>query len=201
MTVINYVAAWVTFCIVAMGLAAQDIHLVWRQELRFILVPWKLSVFVPAIVFVTFAGPFTNDETWDTCTGGGMSLLAFLTSGWAVGTMYKVIVGQRSKSQMVVALAITLFSSSWFYDAYLLWRDGAYTSRWWSNLVLSPVIYLCAGLLMNLESRGSGVGLACTRSNWPQIEDSGISMGMTLVAIPIVLVATFVLVAFVRWDL
>jgi hypothetical protein len=32
-------------------------------------VPWKLRLFVPALLFVTFAGRFTNDETWDVVTG------------------------------------------------------------------------------------------------------------------------------------
>jgi hypothetical protein len=46
---------------------------------------------------------------------------------------------------LVVAIALVLLSSSWFYDSYLLWRDRVYTPRWAGDLVLSPFIYLAAG--------------------------------------------------------
>jgi hypothetical protein len=44
----------------------------WREYLSFHGVPWKLCLFVPALLFVTFAGRYTNDETWDLVTGSGM---------------------------------------------------------------------------------------------------------------------------------
>ena len=59
------------------------------------------------------------------------------------------------------------------FVAWLLWRDGSYTVRWWSNLMLSPIIYVAAGLLWNLEGVAQTrfderrVRLSFTRADWP----------------------------------
>lgn len=195
----RYVLGWLSFCLLALGLATR-LELDLAAELRFLLVPWKLAVFLPAIAFVTFAGRFTDDETWDVVTGFGMSALTFLSSAWAVGTLWKVLTGERPWFAALVALAACLFASSWFYDGYLLLRDGAYTHRWLGNLRLSPIIYGCAGLLMNLEARGRGVGLAFTRPDWPALRSEQVSLPMAAAGVPLVALAAFVLVAFVRWD-
>jgi hypothetical protein len=197
----RYVVGWLSFCGLAVALAVKDVRPTWSDELAFLLVPWKLALFLPAIVFVTFAGRFTDDETWDVVSGGGMSLLTFLTAGWAVGTVFKVGAGTRPLSHLVVALALALFSSSWFYDGWLLLRDGAYTHRWKGNLLLSPIIYACAGLVLNLEVRaqGFGFGFSFTRGDWPRPASTGASWLLAAVALPLVLVAAYVLVAFVGW--
>lgn len=153
-----YLILWLGFCALAAGVAVKrrkNLLPEWRRYLRFLLIWWKVSVFVPAFVFVTFAGSYTDDETWDVISGGGMSVLTFLTASWSLGTIYKVFRRQRPLSYLIVALALWLFSSSWFYDGYLLLRDGAYTQRWLGNLVLSPIIYLCAGLFWSLEPKTS----------------------------------------------
>jgi hypothetical protein len=155
----NYMAMWTAVCLVAAAILVWDRRRLvpeWRGYLRFLAVPWKLCLFVPALLFVTFAGRFTNDETWDVVTGAGMAILTFLTAPWAIGLIYQVLVGRRPVRYLIVAIALLLFSSSWFYDGYLLWRDGVYTRRWLGNLMLSPFIYLAAGLLWNLESKDSG---------------------------------------------
>lgn len=197
----GYVAMWVLFCGLALVVAVREVRLVWADELAFLLVPWKLVLFVPAILFVTFAGHFTNDETWDVVTGAGMSLLTFTTSAWAMGTGYRVLTGQRPLSWLVVVLAVALFSSSWFYDGYLLLRDGAYTHRWLGNLMLSPIIYVCAGLALNLEVRGRFLGFAFTRADWPRVVSGAVSGWLAAAAVPLVLVAAYVLVAFVGWRI
>ena len=137
---VKYFVAWVACSALGVALFVKDIRLSWRDEARFLLVPWKVALFGPAVVFVTFAGRYTDDETWDVTCGGGMAVLTVLTSGWSVGTVVKGCRGERPPSHLVVALIVALFSSSWFYDGYLLWRDGAYTHRWLGNLTLSPVI-------------------------------------------------------------
>jgi hypothetical protein len=147
----GYLATWVAFCLLAAGIAITSVRVSVPDAAAFLRVPWKLVLFVPAVVFVTFAGAFTDDETWDVVSGGGMALLTFLTSWWSVGVAVRALRGLVPLRYAVVALAVTLFSSSWFYDGYLLLRDGSYTSRWLGNLLLSPTIYLCAGLVMNLE--------------------------------------------------
>lgn len=198
---VRYVVGWLAFCLLAFVLAVKDVRPVWHDELRFLLVPWKLAVFGPAIVFVTFAGRFTDDETWDVVSGGGMSLLTFLTAGWSLGTLFKVMTGERPLSHAVVALGIALFASSWFYDGYLLLRDGAYTHRWLGNLMLSPIIYVAAGLLLNLEVRAGGIGFAFTRSDWPKVAETSGSGLLVVAAVPLVAVAAYVLVAFVGWRI
>jgi hypothetical protein len=170
-------------------------------------VPWKVCLFVPAFFFVTFAGRLTDDETWDWATGSGMAILTFLTAPWVVGLIYLVFVGRRPARYLVVALALLLFSSSWFYDGYLLWRDGAYTGRWLGNLVLSPFIYMAAGLLWNLEAKprvgfhdDSGFQLSFVREDWPSPPVDTRFGPILFVSIPLILIAAFVLVAFVNWQ-
>ncbi len=197
---VKYLVGWLAFCLLAAALALKDVRPNWHDEFAFLFVPWKLALFAPAIVFVTFAGRFTNDETWDVVSGGGMSLLTFLTAGWSIGTLFKVATGERPLSHGVVALALGLFASSWFYDGYLLLRDHAYTRRWLGNLVLSPIIYVSAGVLLNLEVRGRGLGFAFTRADWPKPQSAQASVWLALAALPLVLIAAYVLVAFVGWS-
>jgi hypothetical protein len=108
---------------------------------------------------------------------------------------------------LVVAIALMLFSSSWFYDAYLLWRDGFYTGRWAGNLMLSPFIYVVAGLLWNMEAKESGdfreqsaFRLSFVRADWPSRPVDTRFGPLVLVSIPFIVVAAFVLVAFVGWK-
>ena len=128
----KYTAIWASFCVVAVLILVWDRKRLvreWREYWWFLSVPWKLWLFVPAFIFVTFAGRYTDDETWDLVTGSGMAILTFLTAPWVVGLIYQVFVGRKPVRFLIVALALLLFSSSWFYDAYLLWRDGMYTQR------------------------------------------------------------------------
>ncbi len=198
---VNYLVGWLACCALGLVLFVKDVRPAWRDELRALTVPWKLALFLPAIAFVTFAGRFTDDETWDVGCGGGMAVLTFLTAGWSVGTVAKGLRGERPWSHVVVAVVVALFASSWFYDGYLLLRDGAYTHRWLGNLRLSPIIYVCAGLVMNLERAGRGVRFGFTRADWPRPASVAPSVGLALAALPLVLVAAFVLVAFVGWRL
>jgi hypothetical protein len=151
-----YMAAWVSFCVAAAVLLVRDRRRLlpeWRRYWDFLCMPWKVCLFAIAFAFVTFAGRYTNDESWDWVTGSGMSVLTFLTAPWSVGVIYQVLLGRRPFAYLVIAIALLLFSSSWFYDAYLLIRDGGYTRRWAGNLMLSPIIYLAAGILWNLEAK------------------------------------------------
>ncbi|QQR68453.1 MAG: hypothetical protein IPI58_06270 [Alphaproteobacteria bacterium] len=201
----TYIACWAVFCLVAVGILVKDranLRIELSHYRRFLFIPWKLLVFIPAFLFVTFAGRFTDDETWDVMSGGGMSLLTFLTAPWVLGLFYQTLKGWRPKRYMVVAFALCLFSSSWFYDIYLLWRDGEYTSRWFGNLLLSPTIYVAAGLLWNLEVGPNGrVTLSLLRTNWPEPPVNRNFWPLVWVSIPLVLVAVFVLTAYVRWHI
>jgi hypothetical protein len=208
---VKYVAIWASFCLAAVSILVWDRKRVlpeWREYLSFLCVPWKLCLFAPALIFVTVAGRYTNDETWDFATGSGMAILTFVTAPWSIGLIYQVLIGRRPLRYLVVALALLLFSSSWFYDGYLLWRDGVYTRRWAGNLMLSPFIYVAAGLLWNLEAKDSwdfhdhrSFRFSFIRADWPS-RPIDIRFGpLLLVSIPFILVAAFVLVAFVGWNL
>jgi hypothetical protein len=207
---VKYIAIWISCCLAAVFILVWNrkrVRSEWRQYLSFLCVPWKLCLFVPAFLFVTFAGRYTNDETWDVVTGSGMALLTFLTAPWSIGSIYQVLIGRRPLRYLVVAMVLLLFSSSWFYDAYLLWRDGVYTSRWAGNLMLSPFIYVAAGLLWNLEAKDSGgfregweFGFSFARADWPSRPVDTRFAPLILPSIPFIVIAAFVLVAFVGWK-
>jgi hypothetical protein len=207
----KYTIAWAAFCLVALSILVKDRKRLlpeWRNYLSFLCVPWKLCLFVPAFLFVTIAGRYTNDETWDFVTGSGMSILTFITAPWSMGLIYQVMIGRRPVRYLVVAIALVLFSSSWFYDAYLLWRDGTYTPRWAGNLMLSPIIYFAAGILWNLEAKDRldfrdrwDFRLSFTRSDWPGRPIDTRFAPIILASLPLILIAAFVLVAFVGWNL
>jgi hypothetical protein len=206
-----YIALWVSICVIAGIILVWDRRRLlpeWRAYLRFLGVPWKLWLFIPALVFVTFGGRFTNDETWDLVTGSGMAILTFLTAPWAVGLFYQVFARRKPMRYLIVASALMLFSSSWFYDGYLLLRDGGYTRRWLGNLMLSPLIYVAAGLLWNLEAKGgggyhvdSGFRLSFVREDWPSPPVDKRFGPIMFLSIPFILIAAFVLVEFVGWHI
>lgn len=198
---VRYLVGWIACCVLGLVLFVKDVEVPWRAHARALVVPWRLALFVPAIVFVAFAGRFTDDETWDVVSGGGMALLTFATAGFSVGTASKALRGERPWSHLVVALVLALFSSAWFYDGYLLLRDGAYTHRWLGNLKLSPIIYLCAGLALNLELRQGRLAFAFTRPDWPAPLEGRVTVRLALAVVPLVAVAAYVLVGFVGWRL
>ena len=95
-----YVACWATFVLVAVAILVHDRRRLlpeWRTYLRFLVLPWKVALFVPALLFVTFAGRYTDDETWDVVTGSGMSILTYLTAAWAIGLLWQVRRGWRPR--------------------------------------------------------------------------------------------------------
>ncbi len=200
-----YVAAWVIFCLAAIGVLIRDrasLRCEWFHYGGFLAMGWKVAVFIPAFLFVTFAGRFTHDETWDVISGGGMAILTYLTAPWCLGVFYQVLAGLRPRRYWVVALSLLFFSSSWFYDGYILLRDGSYTTRWWSNLMLSPWLYLAAGCLWNLElTERGGVRLGFLREDWPCRPAHTRLLALVWVSIPLILVAVFILTAFVRWKI
>lgn len=207
---LGYMAIWISFCLsglLVLWIERKYLFYKWRDYYAFLCIPWKLSIFVPAFLFVSFAGSYTNDETWDVVSGSGMSLLTFATAPWSVGLIYQVFNGKRPLRYLIIALALLFFSSSWFYDAYLLWRDGSYTRRWFGNLTLSPIIYLAAGLLWNLEAKSrpnytdrQHVYFSFVRNDWPSRPINTQFSPLFPAILPLVLIAFFVLVAFVRWH-
>lgn len=165
------------------------------------LLPWKIIVFIPAGLFVTFAGSYAYDDTWDMVSGGGMSALTYLTAPWAVGAAWQACEGKRPHRHAIFALVMMLFSASWFYDGWLLYRDGSYTDMWLPNLLVSPFLYVGAGILWNLETGNDGKPtFGFMRASWPMPPIHEQTVGRLFVlAAPFAFFGAAVLIGSVRW--
>ena len=165
-----YAALWGAFVIGAIILLVRrrkSSALLSKEYLRFLFVPWKLATFVVAGGFFVVAAPYTGDPTWDRIDGAMMATLTFLTAPWSVGALYRVARKKLERQQAIVALAAWLFSASFCYDGYLWIRDGMYPTTWWSNLLASSVLYVCAGLFWSITHReGRGVVFAFMVDDW-----------------------------------
>jgi hypothetical protein len=166
-----YMAGWACACGIALVAYARKraaFAISSRRYWHFIAEPWKLTAFVAAAALFTVIAPYTGDPTWDHADGAFMSVLCFATAPWVAGTLYRLARGRAGMAEGYVALCAWLFSASWSYDAYLLWRDGHYPATWHANLLASSVIYLSAGLFWNLEwEPGKGAIFSFMKEDWP----------------------------------
>ena len=166
-----YIGAWSFACVVALGLFLRErasFAIGARRYWHLLGEPWKLATFVAGAALITLVAPYTGDPTWDYVDGLFMSVFCFTTAPWVVATLFFAARRQVTWSEAYVALCVWLFSASWSYDIYLVWRDGDYPSTWFANLFASSVIYLSAGLFWNLEwQRGRGVIFSFMRDGWP----------------------------------
>jgi hypothetical protein len=166
-----YIAAWFMACLVALALFLRQpaaFGIGRRAYWHFLAEPWKLATFVAAAALITVVAPYTGDHTWDYVDALFMSVFCFATSAWVVATLFFAARGRASWREAYVAVCAWLFSASWSYDIYLVWRDGDYPITWFANLFASSVIYLAAGCFWNLEwQRGRGVIFSFMREGWP----------------------------------
>lgn len=166
-----YIAAWSCACLLAAGLFLRcpAAFAIGRGSYwHFLAEPWKLAAFTAGAGLITLVAPYTGDPTWDHVDGLFMSVFCFTTAPWVVATLFFSLRRQVTATETCVALCAWLFSASWSYDIYLVWRDGRYQDTWFANLFASSVIYLAAGLFWNLEwQRGRGVIFSFMRANWP----------------------------------
>jgi hypothetical protein len=166
-----YIGFWMTGCALAVLLFLRDprhYQIGRRVYWLFITEPWKLLTFVVACALLTFGAPCMGDPTWDWFDGLFMSIFCYTTAPWVVAVLYFAARQQAGPREVFVAICAWLFSASWSYDIYLVWRDGLYPDTWFANLFASSVIYLCAGLFWNLEwAQGRGVIFSFMRADWP----------------------------------
>jgi hypothetical protein len=197
-----YTWAWIIAMLLAAGYlfkTRSDQEIFKKRYYRFLARPWKITTFLLSGVSVTLLGPYTTDPTWDWVDGLFMSALAFWTGPWAVGLAYRSLTGLAPKRDLFPALAVWLFSASWSYDIYLVWRDGNYPETWWSNLILSSILYFCAGLFWSLNSEPSrGVFLAFRENDWPQPDSPGSFKKVFWVGLPFMLVAAWLTLGFLK---
>jgi hypothetical protein len=167
-----YIAIWgcavlVAFCMFLYRPAAFTLSR--RNYWHFLQEPWKLATFAAGAMLITLVAPYTGDPTWDYIDGLFMSVFCFTTAPWVVATLFFSLHRRVNLSEAYVALCAWLFSASWSYDIYLVWRDGKYPETWFANLFASSVIYLAAGLFWNLEWKpGRGVIFSFMRADWPR---------------------------------
>lgn len=166
-----YIAAWSAACVaaLAMFLRQPGAFAIGRRDYwHFLTEPWKVATFIAGAALITLVAPYTGDPTWDYADGFFMSVFCYTTAPWVVATLHAAAQRQARPAELYVAVCAWLFSASWSYDIYLVWRDGDYPFTWLPNLFASSVIYLCAGLFWNLEHHpGRGVLFAFMRPGWP----------------------------------
>jgi hypothetical protein len=199
-----YLIAWVLLCVFAVASFLRDKTLcaMVPPYLNYLFQPWKVALFAPAGLFVTFAGQFAWDDSWDVVTGAGMSILTFLTAPFAAGLMFKVLQGAAPARHWVIAVTVGMFSASWFYDGWLLLRDGHYSAMWLPNLLLSPFLYALAGLLWNLEVDGQGnASLGFMRADWPKSAGRRLNWKLLLAVLPAVFLTASILLFSVHWRM
>lgn len=190
-----YTAAWLLAVAIAVGMMIVrpgQFTLLSANYRRFLGEPWKLVAFALGGGLITFIAPYTNDPTWDRVDGFFMSALCFSTAAWTVGVLFRAFRRQSSFAEVYVALCAWFLSASWSYDLYLYWRDGEYPDTWLPNLYASSLIYLCAGLFWNLESRPErGVTFAFMRPDWPTPSPSPAPLRLALYALVLALPALY----------
>jgi hypothetical protein len=196
-----YLAAWALACAGAVVVA-----LVERRRLSLFMpgyaallgVRWKLVTFAVAASGMVVVAPYTGDPTWDAWDAGFMAVLTYLTAPWSVGTLFLALRRGARPAHAYLAASLWLFSASWSYDLYILARDGFYPLAWQSNLVLSSILYLCAGLMWNLEWRpGHGATFSFLRPGWPAAPGHAGFARLLWIAAPFMLLAATLILAFV----
>ncbi len=159
---------------------------------------WKVITFLTAAAGMIIIAPYTGDPTWDYFDALYMSVLAFATAPWTLGTIYKAVRKELPLRQGFVAFCVWMFSASWSYDLYILLRDGEYPLTWYANIFASLVLYILAGLFWSLEYRKErGVVFSFMERDWPESDVNSDFPKILAFALPImVLVAVLILYFF-----
>lgn len=196
-----YIALWVLACVVAIVLMVRNrstIILLQKQYWDFLKIKWKLITFIIATSAFIILAPYTGDPTWDYYDAAFMSILTFITAPWAVGILFRFIKKQEKIQFAYIAICVWLFSASWSYDIYLVFRDGEYPITWLPNIFASSVLYLSAGLFWNLEYReGRGVIFGFMENDWPKVDGSTDFNKILLYALPFMILAAAIFIPFI----
>lgn len=165
-----YLFSWIVFCFVNFYFLIKnpsEFTLTSTPYLKFLLRPWKIVTFIVATLGIILIAPYTGDPTWDYIDAALMSILTFVTAPWSIGTLYRGIKFKVVNKSEILAVFLWMFAASWSYDLYLLLRDGYYPYTWFSNIIASSILYVCAGLFWNLDWRmNRGVTFSFLEKNW-----------------------------------
>lgn len=196
----TYIAIWTTACIIALVLAVQNastIILFQKNYRNFLTIKWKLVTFIIAVSAFVILAPYTGDPTWDYYDAAFMSILTFITAPWSIGTLFRFIKKQEKLRIAYIAVCAWMFSASWSYDIYLVFRDGFYPITWFPNIFASSVLYVSAGLFWNLEYKeGRGVIFGFMESDWPAADRGASFNKVLLYALPFMILAAAVFIPF-----
>ena len=197
----SYLLGWIVCCLAALAVYLRQprAYAISRQDYwRYLGAPWKLATFAVAGLGITLIAPYTGDPTWDYFDAAMMAVLTFVTAPWAVGTLYLCARGKLALRHAFVAACAWLFSASWCYDAYLLWRDGYYPVTWSANLVASSILYMAAGLFWNLDWRpGRGATFGFLEPGWPEPSGTGSFRHIAWIGLPFMVLAAVLILQFV----
>ncbi len=195
-----YMTLWGSACLVAVVLMIrfrEHVELFHKAYWLGLLQGWKVVSFLIAAFALVIIAPYTGDPTWDYVDATFMSVLAFATAPWVVATLYLAIRGRRRFVHAYVALCVWMFSASWSYDLYLVFRDGAYPITWFPNIFASSVLYLSAGFLWSLEKiEGRGVIFGFMDPRWPSLPSVGSFTRIAWYALPFVILVAAVITPF-----
>jgi len=198
-----YMIVWISACLIALGLIVryrQSIAFLRIEYVRFLFKPWKVVTFLIATTAMTVAAPYSDDPTWDYFDSIAISTMTFLTAPWVMGAIWRCGTGRLPWAQAFVALCIMMFVPCWFYDMYILFRDGIYPETWLPNIPLSGSIYVLAGLFWNLDWReNEGVNFAFRWDDWPQGDGGSGFSRVIWYAVPFVVFVGFMVGLFV-WE-
>jgi hypothetical protein len=199
---VGYIAAWAAASLLALAFYLRNrpaFAFSHRGYWLYLGVRWKVATFVIATAGITLIAPYTGDPTWDYVDALLMAVLTFVTAPWVVGVIYLALRRRAPLKQAYVAACAWLFSASWCYDIYLVWRDGIYPETWLANMGASSTLYVAAGLLWNLEWRaGRGIVFGFMLDGWPGLapDQSGLRR-IIWIALPLMLFAAFSILSFV----
>ena len=195
-----YIATWATACVVAIILMVQNrstIILFQKKYWDFLLIKWKLATFITALSAFVILAPYTGDPTWDYYDAAFMSILTFMTAPWSIGTLFRFIKRQEKLKIAYIAVCAWMFSASWSYDIYLVFRDGYYPITWLPNIFLSSVLYVSAGLFWNLKYKeGRGVIFGFMEENWPVVDAEESINKIFLYGLPFVILVAAIFIPF-----
>jgi len=168
----TYFKSWVTIVLFTFVLSIfkrNQILLLSKKYFYFLFVKWKIIVFLLALFIVSGVGLLWLDPTWDLGISIIMSILTYFTAPYSVGIFYRFIKWiERKNIELFLAIILTFFSASWFYDGYnylyLLWF---YPNTWFSNILYSIPVYLLWWIIWNLDySKEKGAYLSFYNKKW-----------------------------------
>ena len=168
----TYFKSWVTIVLFTFVLSifkGNQILLLSKKYFYFLFVRWKIIVFLLALFIISGVGLLWLDPTWDLGISIIMSILTYFTAPYSVGIFYRFIKWiERKNIELFLAIILTFFSASWFYDGYnylyLLWF---YPNTWFSNILYSIPVYLLWWIIWNLDySKEKGAYLSFYNKKW-----------------------------------